>query len=118
MEKQSLQDQVAELSGVDVMKWERVDPPLFWRACDRYVVADRHLPDGTRQHMVKGTVADGLIIGNAQLVGEDDCVDAQFSDRLSHLSISQENSFMQDRTGRSRKFKTKEIYENLRSDGY
>ncbi len=72
----------------DEMKWERVEPPIFWKSCDRFVVADRYLPDGTRQHMVEGTVPVGLIVDNAQVLGEDDCVDRQFSESLSHLSKS------------------------------
>lgn len=68
------------------MKWERVTPPLFWPAAKAFVVADRHLPDGIRQHMVQGSVAPGLVIANAQVVGEDDLPDAEFSELPSHLS--------------------------------
>lgn len=70
----------------EVVLWERVIPPVWWEAAGRHVVADRHMPDGTRQHMVKGHVAPGLVIANAQVVGEDDAADVQFSDNLSHLS--------------------------------
>lgn len=69
-----------------VMAWERVVPPVFWKEFGGYVVADRHLPDGTRQHMVQGHVEPGLVVANAQVVGEEDCVGAVFSDKLSHLS--------------------------------
>lgn len=72
----------------DAMPWERVVPPLWWPKAGMYVVADRHLPDGTRQHMVQGSVAPGLVIANAEVVGEADVVDARFSDKLSHLSAS------------------------------
>lgn len=68
------------------MPWERVIPPLWWNAAQQHIVADRHLPDGTRQHMVKGSAAPGLVIANAQIVGADDVPDAQFSDTPSHLS--------------------------------
>ena len=59
--------------GVDgVMKWERVNPPCPWPAANTVVVADRHLPDGTRQHMVPGSVPIGLVIANAQVIGQED----------------------------------------------
>lgn len=72
----------------EAMLWERVTPPLWWPAAQQYVVADRHLPDGTRQHMVKGHVEPGLVIANAQVIGVDDVPGAKFSDTPSHLSAS------------------------------
>lgn len=69
-----------------VMKWQRVSPPIPWKAAKAVVVADRHLPDGTRQHMVRGSVPVGLVIANAQVIGEDDAPQAEFSEALSHLS--------------------------------
>lgn len=69
-----------------VMKWERVTPPLQWEEADALIVADRHLPDGTRQHMVRGSVAPGLVIANAQVIGEDDAPDAEFASVTSPLS--------------------------------
>lgn len=71
---------------LNALPWQRVVPPLWWLAARRHVVADRHLPDGTRQHLVKGCAPAGLVIANAQVVGEDDVPDAQFSEQLSHLS--------------------------------
>ncbi len=68
------------------MKWERVDPPLWWPAAGRYVVADRHLDDGRRQHMVQGTVSPGVVVSNADVLGEQDLIGAEFSSKLSHLS--------------------------------
>lgn len=68
------------------MAWERVRPPIWWRAAGRHVVADRHLPDGTRQHMVEGSVPTGTVIANAHVVGADDMPDAVFSATPSHLS--------------------------------
>lgn len=68
------------------MRWERVNPPIWWPEADRYIVADRHLADGTRQHMVESTVAAGTVIANAQVVAESDAADAEFSAQLSHLS--------------------------------
>jgi hypothetical protein len=77
-------------ADTEVMPWERVSPPIWWDAAQREIVADRCLPDGMRQHMVKGHVQPGLVINNAQVVGEADAPDAPFSPRLSHLS--KENS--------------------------
>lgn len=70
--------------------WERVDPPLWWGAAQSHVVADRHLPSGTRQHMVQGHAAPGLVIANAQVFGEDDLVNPLFSDTPSHLSAARD----------------------------
>lgn len=69
-----------------VMKWQRVNPPLQWDAAKAVIVADRHLPDGTRQHMVRGSVPDGILIANAQVIGQDDAPQAEFSEVFSHLS--------------------------------
>lgn len=68
------------------MKWERVSPPLFWPAANAHIVADRHLPDGTRQHMVAGSVTVGLVVANAQVIGQEDAISAEFSSVPSHLS--------------------------------
>lgn len=70
------------------MKWQRVTPPLWWAAAGLHIVADRHLPDGQRQHMVSGTVPAGTVIANAQVIGELDCRGAEFSSELSHLSVA------------------------------
>lgn len=79
---------MAELEfGKDgAMKWERVSPPFKWRAAGRLIVGDRHLPDGRRQYMVLGSVAMGLQVDNADVVGEDDLPDAEFSQKPSLLS--------------------------------
>ena len=80
-------NQVSDLfQEEDVMDWERVEPPIWWEGAKMWVVADRHLPNGVRQHMVRGHVQEGLVIANAQVIGEDDAKDARFSDQLSHLS--------------------------------
>lgn len=68
------------------MKWERISPPLWWERVQRHLVADRHLPDGTRQHLVEGSVKPGTFAANAQIFGEEDLPDAEFSKSLSHLS--------------------------------
>lgn len=69
-----------------LMKWQRVDPPIPWPKAQALVVADRHLPCGTRQHMVRGSVPPGQVVANAQVVGEDDVPNAEFSSAPSHLS--------------------------------
>lgn len=76
----------AGFNSTDVVDWERVDPPLWWAAAGRFVVADRHLPDGTRQHMVQGHMEPGVVVANAQVIGQDDVPDAAFSATPSHLS--------------------------------
>lgn len=68
------------------MLWQRVNPPMAWAAANALVVADRHLPDGTRQHMIRGSAAPGLVIANAQVIGEDDAHGAEFSAVASRLS--------------------------------
>lgn len=75
-----------EFDKDDVMKWERVSPPIPWPEAKTVIVADRHLPNGTRQHMVLGSISVGLVIGNAQVIGQDDVPQAEFSKTLSHLS--------------------------------
>ena len=68
------------------MKWERVTPPIPWPAAQAVVVADRHLPDGTRQHMIQGSAMPGMVVANAQVIGQDDVPQAECSSVLSHLS--------------------------------
>lgn len=70
----------------ETMGWQRVQPPIWWQAAGRHVIADRHLPDGTRQHMVDGSVLAGTVIANAQVIGVDDLPGATFSATPSHLS--------------------------------
>jgi len=79
----------ATFEPADVMPWERADPPLWWPALKDLVIADHHLPDGTRQHMVRGHVEPGLVVSNAQVIGEANCPGAPFSPMKSHLSKSQ-----------------------------
>lgn len=74
----------AELDNT--MPWTRVEPPLYWPQIGDFVIADRHLPDGTRQHMVRGHVEHGRVVNNAQILGAADCQDAEFSIETSHLS--------------------------------
>lgn len=51
------------------MLWERVEPPYHWKTTGLYIVADRHLNDGTRQHMVEGRVEPGCVRAGAQIMG-------------------------------------------------
>ncbi len=75
-----------ELGSDGEMRWERVVPPLWWPAAGRFVVADRHLGDGRRQHLVPGHVPAGLVVANADVIGEADAPHAEFAAHLSHLS--------------------------------
>ena len=75
-----------EFGADGLMKWERVEPPYFWVKANTHVVADRYLPDGTRQHMIPGHVAVGLVVNHAQLIGQLDVLNAEYSTKLSHLS--------------------------------
>lgn len=70
----------------EAMLWERVSPPVWWAAASCFVIADRHLPDGTRQHMVDASVPTGTVIANAQVIGVADSPVAKFAATLSHLS--------------------------------
>lgn len=76
----------AEFGKDGAMKWERVVPPIQWDVAKALIVADRHLPDGTRQHMIQGSVQPGLVVANAHVIGQDDVPQAEFSEVLSHLS--------------------------------
>lgn len=71
------------------MAWQRIEPPLYWHAIKDHIVADRCLPDGTRQHMVRGHTAPGRVVCSAQIIGLADCPEAQYSAELSHLSENQ-----------------------------
>lgn len=62
----------------EVAPWTQLSPPYYWSVVDDYVLADRHLPDGTRQHLVQGHAAPGLIVCNAQVFGA-----ADFPDELA-----------------------------------
>lgn len=70
------------------LPWNRVSPPLWWQAAGKHLVGDRHLPDGTRQHLVEGTMPAGMVIAGAQVFGAQDWPQARFSDTPSHLSES------------------------------
>lgn len=75
-----------EFDNQGVMKWERLIDPVFWPAANAWVIADRHLPDGTREHMVQGSVKPGTVIGNANVIGEQDVHNAQPSSTPSHIT--------------------------------
>ena len=74
-----------EFGNDGAMKWQRVQPPIYWNAAKQEVIADRRLPDGTRQHMVCGSVPPGLVISNAMVIGEADVLHAEFSGVISPL---------------------------------
>jgi hypothetical protein len=52
----------------DVQEWTRLASPILWRGF--WIVADRHLPDGIRQHLVRGEVPYGFVVNNAHIIGE------------------------------------------------
>lgn len=52
--------------------WERLEVPLWWPEAGRFVIGDRHLADGRRQHLVMGTVPAGTAIAEADVIGADD----------------------------------------------
>jgi hypothetical protein len=54
----------------DICAWEYFNPPYYWQEINGEVIADRTLPDGTRQHMVRGHVTPGMVVCNAQIVGQ------------------------------------------------
>jgi hypothetical protein len=62
----------------EIMKWAKVSPPAYWKEANALIVGDRHLPNGIRQHMVLGSVKSGLVIDNAQVIGQDDVPEAEF----------------------------------------
>ncbi len=62
----------------DVMKWHRCVPQIPWKLANALIIADRHLPNGVRQHMVKGSAQAGLVVANAQVIGQDDVPEAEF----------------------------------------
>lgn len=74
------------LNNCTNVPWSKIEPPLWWDKIGEYIIADRHLPCGTRQHMVKGKVKSELVVANAQIIGDDDLTDFIYSDKLSHLS--------------------------------
>lgn len=52
----------------DVMKWE----PMNEKWGKYHVIGDRHLPNGIRQHLVKGFVLPGTMKDNAHVIGDND----------------------------------------------
>ena len=56
----------------DVHPWDREweTESVNWKGF--IVIGDRYLPDGRRQHLVRGTVPDGTVVNNADIIGEDD----------------------------------------------
>lgn len=61
-----------EFTEAEIRPWDRVDPPIWWPKANAYVIGDRHLPDGTRQHIIQGHAVAGLVIANAQVFGDKD----------------------------------------------
>ena len=55
----------------DIMTWIVLSPPYHWKKYGLVVIADRHLPNGRRQHVVQGAVPPGTVIANADIFGEE-----------------------------------------------
>ena len=75
-----------EYKPEDIQPWEIVEPPYWWSKINMYIIADRTLPDGVRQHMVRGYVKVGTVVNNAQILMEKDCQNDLYSSELSPLS--------------------------------
>lgn len=56
---------------LDQNPWKVFLSPVPWAGTKWSVLADRHLPDGTRQHIVDGEVEPGQMFANAMLFGQD-----------------------------------------------
>ena len=67
----SIEKMNSGFSAGEVADWEIWDPPRYWPQAGRMVLADRHLPNGRRQHIVEGVVQDGLEVANADVFGEE-----------------------------------------------
>lgn len=52
--------------------WYIFPEPFDWAKHGLIVLGDRYLPCGKRQHVVRGTVAPGLELDNADIFGEDE----------------------------------------------
>ena len=54
-----------------LLKWNVIEPAYYWARHNLYVLADRHLPNGRRQHIVKGKIKPNTVLDNADIFGED-----------------------------------------------
>lgn len=53
------------------MRWQRVEPPIWWEDIGDFIIADGGL--GTlRAHMVRGHVEPGRVVKNAHIIGQAD----------------------------------------------
>lgn len=77
--------QLLEPDPAQESTWFRVVPALWWPQAQAYVVADSHMPDGTRRHLVRGTCVPGHIVAGAQVLGEEDQAPPVTCTELSHL---------------------------------
>ena len=57
-----------------IVDWKFIDPPKWSADLADFIVADRILPDGTEQLMIRGTVGGSKFVKGAQLVGLDDYI--------------------------------------------
>ena len=55
----------------NVMEWEILDTSIYAEGFNDWIVADRHLPNGIRQHVIKGKVPEVRVWHNAEIFGSD-----------------------------------------------
>jgi hypothetical protein len=71
----------------NVTPWHPVMPSIYWDVEGGFhIVGDRHADDGTREHLVLGSVPEDTYINNARIVGIDDLACLVCWGTLSHLS--------------------------------
>jgi len=58
----------------EVQPFVLYDSPMYWDRIGDFVIGERYLPDGVRQHLVNGTVGCKLVVANAWIVGNEDLV--------------------------------------------
>lgn len=51
----------------DALPFVKFNPPYNWVKHNLTVLYDRHLPDGTRQHIVSEDISVGTILDNAEV---------------------------------------------------
>lgn len=77
--------QLLEPDPAQESTWFRVVPALWWPQARAYVVADSHLPDGTRRHLVRGSCLPDHIVAGALVLGEEDQAPPVMCTELSPL---------------------------------
>lgn len=68
-----------EIGADGLPKWFRVEPAYWWTDAKLFVIGDRYVADGRRQHLVQGSVLENTVIGNADVFGDVEHPHAEFS---------------------------------------